>query len=68
MASTPDNHPDSLPPERSDDIERVSPGGDDGRTSVEDTSGDGNSVDSPGTYGGTAGTGGVNKAQEDLDR
>ena len=69
MASTPDSHPDSAPPERSDDVERVSPSaGEAGRESVEDTAGTGNSTDSPGTYAGTSGTGGVNKAQEDLDR
>jgi hypothetical protein len=51
MATTPDPHPDSAPPSRSDNPEQVSPAGDQGRESVEDT---------PGSDGGTAGTGGTN--------
>ncbi|WP_174273785.1 hypothetical protein [Sphingomonas bacterium] len=51
MASHPDAHPDSTPPRRSDDVERVSPDGGTDRESVEDT---------PGTDGGTSGTGGTN--------
>ena len=51
MASTPDANPDSIPGSVSDDPERVSPGGSPGRESVEDT---------PGTDGGTSGTGGTN--------
>ena len=51
MASQPDAHPDSAPVGPSESPEQVSPGGDDGRESVEDT---------PGTEGGTSGTGGTN--------
>ena len=49
MASTPDSNPDSPPPEQSDDVEKVStpPGSRD-------------LEDSPGTDGGTSGTGGTN--------
>jgi hypothetical protein len=51
MATHPDANPDSLPPSRSDDVEQVTPLGTPGRESVEDT---------PGTDGGTSGTGGTN--------
>ena len=57
-SSPPDSHPDSIPSGPSDDIERPSPGGDEGGTGVEDT---------PGTDGGTAGTGGTNhRADRDI--
>lgn len=36
MASHPDDHPDSAPPERSDQPEQVSPGGGRERETVED--------------------------------
>ena len=55
MASTPDTHPDSLPSGPSDDPERVTPAREPGRESVEDT---------PGTDGGTAGTGGTLHRQD----
>ncbi|UAK24317.1 hypothetical protein [Sphingomonas nostoxanthinifaciens] len=51
MASTPDAHPDSVPPRPSDSPEQVSSGGEPARENIEDT---------PGTDGGTAGTGGTN--------
>ena len=51
MATTPDPNPDSLPEGPSDSPEQVSPPPDGGRESVEDT---------PGTEGGTSGTGGTN--------
>ena len=55
MASHPDANPDSLPPIEADDVEQVSPAGDPGRESVED---------SAGTDGGTSGTGGTNHRQD----
>ena len=52
MASRPDDHPDSIPGGPSETPEQVSPdGGGTDRESVED---------SPGTEGGTSGTGGTN--------
>ncbi len=51
MASHPDAHPDSRPPSQSEDVEQVSPSPDGERESIED---------SPGTDGGTSGTGGTN--------
>ena len=63
MASTPDQNPDSIPGGPSEDVEQVSTPDNGGRESVEDTPGDGNSTsahgpeNSPGTFGGTAGTG-----------
>ena len=50
MASTPDAHPDSAPPEQSDDVETVSPA-ERLRPDLDD---------SPGSDGGTSGTGGTN--------
>jgi hypothetical protein len=55
MASHPDAHPDSDPSGTSDQPEQVSPADDPQRESVED---------SPGDPGGTAGTGGDNKVQD----
>jgi hypothetical protein len=55
MASTPDPHPDSIPGGPSESPEQVSPADDHGRESVEDT---------PGTDGGTSGTGGTNHHQD----
>lgn len=55
MVSHPDAHPDSTSPAPSEDVERVVPASDDGRDSVEDT---------PGSDGGTSGTGGTNHRQD----
>jgi len=76
-ATVPDSHPDSIPSGASDDVERISPDGDSGRESVEETTDsagtitsytthDGSPLDPPGIEDGVAGTGGVNKAQEDV--
>lgn len=60
MASTPDSNPDSPPSREPGDIEQVSPPSRD-RDGVEDgEAADGDVVDSPGTEGGTSGTGGTN--------
>jgi len=57
MASTPDQNPDSIPlDDDRGDIEHVSPASEPGRTSVEDT---------PGTDGGTAGTGDQARVQDE---
>ncbi len=50
-SSPPDSHPDSDASGPADDVERPSPDDDHGRAGVEDT---------PGTDGGTSGTGGTN--------
>lgn len=55
MASHPDDHPDSIPDGATSSPEQVSPGGGDGRESIEDT---------PGDDGGTSGTGGTNHRQD----
>ena len=75
-ATVPDSHPDSAPAGPSDDVERVSPDGEPGRESVEETpeasadrvppTHDGSPLDPPGVEDGVAGTGGVNKQQEDV--
>ncbi len=74
-ATTPDSHPDSLPAGPAEDIERDDAAGDSGRESVEDTpessaafppTHDGSPLDPPGIEDGVAGTGGVNKSQEDV--
>lgn len=55
MASKPDAHPDSAPSNTDDSPEQVRPDEKERGKGVED---------SPGDYGGTAGTGGVNKVQQ----
>ena len=55
MASTPDQNPDSNPTGPSEDVERVSSSSTPARESVEDT---------PGTDGGTAGTGDQSTVQD----
>ena len=55
MASHPDANPDSIPGGPAESPEQVSPASEPGRESVED---------SPGTDGGTAGTGGTNHRQD----
>jgi hypothetical protein len=55
MADKPDTHPDSVPTGTGDSPEQVNPGKTERRKGVED---------SPGDYGDTAGTGGVNKVQQ----
>jgi len=77
-ATTPDSHPDSLPSGPSEDVEQVSPNGDPGRESVEDTpdstdSGgasygthDGSPLDPPGIEDGVSGSAGYNKSQDDV--
>ncbi len=72
----PDSHPDSLPDGPADDVERVDPAGDPGRENVEGVpesrasavppTHDGSPLDPPGIEDGVAGTGGVNKSQEDV--
>lgn len=58
MATTPDQHPDSPGDGPLDDVERPTPAGDNGRENIEDT---------PGTDGGTSGTGGTNhRADRDI--
>ena len=72
-ATNPDSHPDSLPAGPDDDIEQAPATSDPGRESVEDTTDsafppthDGSPLDPPGIEDGVAGTGGVNKSQEDV--
>ncbi|MDB5688453.1 MAG: hypothetical protein JWL91_329 [Sphingomonas bacterium] len=76
-ATTPDNHPDSLPAGPSEDIEQVSPASDPGRESVEGSpdsgeSGasygthDGSPLDPPGIEDGVSGSAGYNKSQDDV--
>jgi hypothetical protein len=55
MANQPDAHPDSMPDGPSDSPEQVRPDKQDGRSDIEDSSGD---------FAGTAGTGGENKVQD----
>ncbi len=61
MATTPDANPDSIPTGQPDDVEQVSPAGDrrDGDAETPDSV-----PDSPGTDGGTSGTGGTNHRQD----
>jgi hypothetical protein len=59
VASTPDPHPDSFPGGPSDSPEQVSPQSEPGRESVEDT---------PGSDGGTAGTGGEITQDQQFER
>ncbi len=78
-ATAPDSHPDSPPAGPSEDIERADPTGNPGRDSIEETpdsagstssavppTHDGSPLDPPGIEDGVAGTGGVNKSQEDV--
>ena len=64
MATTPDSHPDSDPSGPSTDVEHVSPTEEPGRDSVEDVPAEHAADDSPGTEGGTSGTGGTNHRQD----
>ena len=64
MASTPDSHPDSLPPETPGSVEQVDELFD-GRHGVEEVD---SPMADPGSSGGTAGTAGDNKVQDELDR
>ena len=76
MATTPDSHPDSLPAGPSEDIEQVSPKGDPGRESVEDSpdagglteipTHDGSPLDPPGIEDGVSGSAGYDKSQDDV--
>ncbi|MDB5662585.1 MAG: hypothetical protein JWM38_896 [Sphingomonas bacterium] len=76
-ASVPDSHPDSLPAGPSEDVEQVSPTGEPGRESVEDspdhTGGvppthDGSPLDPPGVADGVSGTAGEVKVQDMHDQ
>lgn len=62
MASTPDSHPDSPSPEPGGAPEQVDYPTEPGREGVETP------LESPGSSGGTAGTAGDNKVQDELDR